>query len=91
MPDDRSVKLTRRFDAAFRELTKARAEYEDHPRDPQRIAALGTLRIRLDDARAAMVDERRRLGLDAPQRLVPAPVDRPQPPPLWAVDFGANA
>lgn len=91
MSDEPSIELTQEFDAAFRDLASARAAYEDEPRSPQLIAALGAARIQLDDARSAMDDERRKLGLGTPWRLVPAEVDGVRPPPLWSVDHGPNA
>jgi hypothetical protein len=86
--DDSAIKLTQEFDAALRKLASARAAYEDEPRDPQRISALGAARTLLDEARSAMDGERRRLGLGAPWRVPPTPVDQIQPPPLWSVDHG---
>ena len=91
MPNEQATSLKLNFDKAFSALASARAAYEDEPRSSQRVAALGAARILLDDARSAMEDERRRLGLDAPWRVEPAPVDHLRPPPLWSVDHGANA
>lgn len=91
MWDDFSAEVQQEFDAALRSLSQARAAYEDEPRSPDRVAALGAARVRLDEARAAMDDERRRLGLEAPWRVVPAPVDHVEPPPLWSVDHGTSA
>lgn len=56
--------LDQAFDSAFAELSECRAAYEDDPRNPERIAALGEARIRLEDARKAMRAERTRLGLE---------------------------
>ena len=60
----RWTRLTREFDAAFRALAAARIAYEDQPRDPAAIAALGAARIRLDEARAAMRPRLARLVAD---------------------------
>ncbi len=91
MSDGRSMKLSQEFDVALRDLSSARAAYEDEPRDPQRIAALGAARTLLDEARSAMDVERRRLGFGSPWRVVPADVERIQPPPLWSIDNGPSA
>lgn len=85
------MNLSLEFDVALRELASARAAYEDEPRDPQRIAALGAARTLLDEARSAMADERRRLGLGTPWKVAPAAVERVQPPPLWSVERGPSA
>lgn len=58
------------FEEALSHLARCRMAYEDDPRDPNRVDALGAARIRLDDARAAMSVER--------ERLLRTPV--PQPP-----------
>ncbi len=92
MPEDRSSELTLEFDHAFRNLAAARAAYEDQPRDPERIAALGAARVLLDEARTTMEDERRRLGLKPPWRVAATPVaDGLVPPPLWSVDHGPES
>ena len=54
--------LDHAFDMAFSHLSACRIAYEDDPRDPVHIAALGAARGALEDARTAMSDERRRLG-----------------------------
>ena len=82
----RWTQLTDEFDAAFRDLSAARVAYEDQPRDPDVVAALGTARIRLDEARAAMRAERERLGLEEPWRVEPAKVAGVDAPPLWSID-----
>lgn len=83
--------LTDDFDSAFRELAAARIAYEDEPRDPQRIAALSAARTRLEAARREMHDERTRLGIDTPWRVLPATTDEVKPPPLWSVAHGSGA
>lgn len=89
MPDDLFSELKQDFDAAFDRLAAARIAYEDQPRDPDRIAALGAARVQLDRARAAMDDERQRLGLDPPWRVAATPVaPTVNPPPLWSIDHG---
>lgn len=87
----RFAALTAEFDAAFGQLSAARLAYEDAPRDPALIAALGAARIRLDDARAAIDHERRKMAVPTPWRVVAAPVDTVRPPPLWSIDQGPNA
>ena len=92
MAGDRSSELTLEFDTAFRKLAAARGAYEDQPRDPERIAALGAARVLLDEARTTMHDERRRLGLKPPWRVaVTAVADDLVPPPLWSVDHGPES
>lgn len=56
--------LDQAFDEAFEELSDCRVAYEENPRDPERIAALGEARAKLEDARKAMRAERTRLGLE---------------------------
>lgn len=91
MPEDHLTRLTEEFDAAFRNLTAARRAYEDEPRDPGRIDALGAARTRLDQARSAVAEERVRLGLEPPWRVQPARTDEAKAPPLWSVDHGTSA
>ena len=62
--NDRLQRLDAAFDEAFEDLSRCRIEYEDDPRDPERIERLGAARIRLEEARAAMRAERQRLGLE---------------------------
>lgn len=62
------------FDAAFEHLMTCRAEYEANPRDESAFAALGEARANLEDARTAMNEERRRLGLTPRQVHVPPPL-----------------
>jgi len=69
-PDQESA-LDREFDVAFTHLSECRIAYEDDPRNPENIAALGAARIHLEDARKAMNAERVRLGLQP--RRVPTP------------------
>jgi len=52
------------FEEALKDLTSARVAYEDDPRDPNLIARLGAARVKLEKARRAMREERRRLGLE---------------------------
>jgi hypothetical protein len=82
----RWTRLTGEFDAAFRTLAAARIAYEDQPRDPDTIAALGAARIRLDEARSAMRAERERLGLEEPWRVQAATTVGVDAPPLWSID-----
>lgn len=89
--DDFAADVMQEFDAALRSLSQARIADEDEPRHPDRVTALGAARVRLDEPRAAMDDERSRLGLDAPWRVVPAPVDQVEVPPLWSVDHRTSA
>ncbi len=58
----------RAFDLAFGHLATCRMAYEDDPRNPDNIAALGAARISLEEARITMNAERIRLGLQ-PRRL----------------------
>lgn len=72
------------FEEALKELTAARVAYEDDPRDPERIARLGAARIKLEAARIAMREERRRLGLE-PDPIIDQRVDKADADarPLW--------
>lgn len=87
MSDEPSITLSQEFDTALRDLSSARAAYEDEPRNPERIAALGAARKRLDDARSTMDEERRRLGLGEPWRLAPATTKGGRPPPVWSITY----
>lgn len=91
MPDEHLTRLTEEFDAAFRNLAAARLAYEDQPREPGLIDALGAARTRLDHARSAVAEERVRLGLEPPWRVEPARTDGVKAPPLWSVDHGTSA
>lgn len=57
------------FEEALKELTAARVAYEDDPRDPDLVARLGAARIKLEEARRAMREERRRLGLERDPKI----------------------
>lgn len=91
MSEERLIRLTNEFDAAFSDLAAARLAYEDQPRDPEMIDALGAARTHLDEARSAMHDERLRLGLEEPWRVQAAPIEGIAAPPLWSIDHGPNA
>lgn len=92
MPDDLFGELKRDFDVAFDRLAVARLAYEDQPRDPDRIAALGAARAHLDQSRAAMDDERQRMRLMPPWRVTATPAAAAvNPPPLWSIDHGPES
>jgi hypothetical protein len=88
--DEPLITLSQEFDAALRDLSLARAAYEDEPRHPEQIAVLGAARKRLDDARSAMGEERQRLGLGEPWRLAPAATEGGRPPPVWSITYSAG-
>ena len=50
------------FDEAFQHLADCRVAWEEDPRDPACIDALGRARVALEAARKAMRAERERLG-----------------------------
>ena len=52
-----------RFDRLFARLVGAFKRYHDTPRSPDGVPRLARARIQLDDARAAIADERDRLRL----------------------------
>lgn len=91
MTSIRFAELSAEFNVALGHLSAARMAYEDAPRDPALIQALGAARIRLDDARSAIDVERRKMAVRTPWRVVPAAIDAVRPPPLWAIDHGPNA
>lgn len=71
---DTRLPFDQAFDDAFAHLSECRVAYEEDPRDPKRIAALGAARVALDEARVHMRAERRRLGLEPREvKLPPMP------------------
>lgn len=67
-PADEHLPFDAAFDAAFADLARCRAAYEDDPRDPGAYRRLADARAALDDARRRMNAERERLGL-RPRRI----------------------
>lgn len=57
-----SSALDEAFEKAFEHLSECRIAWENDPRDPACIDALGRARAALEDARTAMREERERLG-----------------------------
>lgn len=72
--DETKLPFDLAFDEAFEQLSQCRVAYEEDPRDPARIAALGAARAQLEEARVQMRAERRRLGLEPREvKLPPMP------------------
>lgn len=64
------------FDKAFDHLSECRQKFEDDPRNPDVLSALGAARAALEDARNEMREERKRLGYEG-SKLRHEPPHRP--------------
>lgn len=70
-----SLPLDQVFDDALAHLSTCRIAYEEDPRSPETIRSLGLARIALEQARADMINERVRLGLE-PRALYLPPASK---------------